>query len=316
MRRLIALLALLGIGVAPGCAAPPPAPPQQHVAVHHRLGTALVPPHPARVVALGPADVDAALALGVRPVGIGLPLSAEPPPWQRVPGWHPQLLRPGSDGYSAEAVAALHPDLILAGGDYYVDREYRELSAIAPTTAFETAPDEEPWQTTTRQVGRALGQPARAEQLVSDVEGRIRAATAAHPDLAGAEFVIALAHRPGGLGVIRTPRDITARTLAQFGMRFSPAAENLPGGGFSAQLSAENLGRIATGVLVTAYPNPALRAEMERSPVFRGLAAVRRGGYLPVAGDSWLALREPGVLGIPQLIDRVLPELAAAAAHR
>lgn len=311
MAAVLLLLVLLG-----GCAgtAPPPAEPRTPVA--HRLGTAFVPQHPARVVALGPADVDAALALGVRPVGVGLPLSAELPPWQRRPGWHPTTLRPTSEGYSAEAIAALHPDLILAGSDYYIDREYPALSAIAPTTAFETAPDEEPWQATTRQVGAALGESARADELVSDVERRIRAASAAHPQLAGAEFAITLAHSPGGLGVIRTPRDVTARTLAEFGMRFASAAQHLPGKGFSAQLSAESLHRVDTDVLLTSYPDPALRPQLESSPVFRNLNVVRRGGYLPVLADSWLALREPGVLAIPHLIDNVVPDLSAAAQHR
>lgn len=305
------LLALLA-----GCSTAPAPPDATGTPVPHRLGTTVAPPHPARVVALGPADLDAALSLGVRPVGVGLPLSAEIPPWAERPDWHPVTLRPTDGGYSTEAIAELHPDLILAGSDYYIDREYPALSALAPTTAFESAPDEEPWQVTTRQVGRALGKAAEAERLVTGVEDRVRTASAAHPPLAGAEFAVTLAHGPGGLGVIRSARDVTVRTLTEFGLRLSPAAANLPGKGFSAQVSAENLAQVDTDVLITAYPNPALRPELESAPIFGTLRAVRDGGYVPVDGPNWFALREPGVLALPYLIDHVLPDLATAAAHR
>lgn len=310
-----ALLTLL-LGLLAGCSTAPAPPEAAGVPVPHRLGTAFAPPHPARVVALGPADLDAALALGVRPVGVGLPLSAEIPPWAQRPDWHPVTLRPTDGGYSTEAIAELHPDLILAGSDYYIDREYPALSALAPTTAFEHAPDEEPWQVTTRQAGRALGRAAEADRLVTATEDRVRTASAAHPRLAGAEFAVTLAHGPGGLGVIRSPRDVTVRTLTEFGLRLSPAAANLPGQGFAAQVSAENLAQVDTDVLITAYPNPALRPELESAPVFRNLRAVRDGGYLPVDGPNWPALREPGVLALPYLIDHVLPGLAEAAEHR
>ncbi|GAB2684968.1 iron-siderophore ABC transporter substrate-binding protein [Saccharopolyspora gloriosae] len=311
MKRTALLVVLLGL--VAGCSAVPAPPEGVGTAVPHRLGTAFAPPHPARVVALGPADVDAALALGVRPVGVGLPLSEEVPPWQRRPDWHPVTLRPTDGGYSTEAIAELHPDLILAGSDYYIDREYPALSALAPTTAFENAPDEEPWQVTTRQVGRALGESAAADRLVAETEHRVRAA---HPQLAGAEFAVTLAHGPGGLGVIRSARDVTVRTLTEFGLRLSPAAANLPGEGFSAQVSAENLAQVDTDVLITAYPNPALRPALESAPVFGTLRAVRDGGYLPVDGADWFALREPGVLALPYLIEHVLPALGEAATHR
>ncbi|MCA1185382.1 MULTISPECIES: iron-siderophore ABC transporter substrate-binding protein [unclassified Saccharopolyspora] len=314
MKRIAAAALLLGL--LAGCSPAPQAPERTGTEVRHALGTTTAPAHPARVVALGPADVDAALALGVEPVGIGLPLSAEVQPWQRRPGWEPVTLRPTDQGYSTEAIAQLHPDLILAGSDYYIDGEYAALSRLAPTTAFETAPDEEPWQTTTRQVGRALGRPAEADRLVADTERRVREAAAAHPQLAGAEVAVTLGHSPGGLGVIRSAQDVTVRTLTEFGMALSPAAANLPGAAFNAQVSAENLARIDTDVLITAYPNPAVRPQIESLPVFESLDAVRDGGYLPLTQADWPLLRQPGVLSLPYLVDHLLPRIADAARHR
>ena len=168
---------LLVLALVSGCAGQTGAPAPGgdfHTAVTHRLGTTRLDRAPLRVVTLGPADLDAALALGVRPVGVGLPLSEQLPSWQRRAGWRPETLRPGDDGYSVEAIAALHPDLILAGSDFYVDREYDRLARIAPTTAFDTAPDEDQWQTTTRQVGRILGLPGAADELVQRTEQRLR----------------------------------------------------------------------------------------------------------------------------------------------
>lgn len=67
------------------------------------------------------------------------------------------------------------------------------LSEIAPTVASPAEfPDYgTPWRETTRICGEALGVPARAESLIADLDERFAEVREAHPELDGAEGLVA-----------------------------------------------------------------------------------------------------------------------------
>jgi iron complex transport system substrate-binding protein len=89
------------------------------VEIEHALGTTTIDEAPERVVALGPADLDAALALGVEVVGTASTGSGEGvTPWSADADGERayEVLDVTGDALQVdlEEVAALEPDLILA----------------------------------------------------------------------------------------------------------------------------------------------------------------------------------------------------------
>src|SRR5437868_6144212 len=99
------------------------------VTVTHKLGSTTVKAPAKRIVALGEVDQDALLALGVHPVGMSELTGIQPDgltPWSapKITGSKPKLLKAGEAGFNLEEIAELRPDLILAGGDFTIDKEY------------------------------------------------------------------------------------------------------------------------------------------------------------------------------------------------
>lgn len=137
--------------------------------VAHAMGTTEVPADPERVVVLDSSFLDAALAVGVEPVGateasagFGMPEYLA----DRVPDIEVVGL---TDEPSLEAIASLRPDLIL-GAKVRHEAVYDELADIAPTVFTESSGTN--WKDGLAVTADALGEVARAEQLVADHEAR------------------------------------------------------------------------------------------------------------------------------------------------
>lgn len=132
------------------------------------------------------------LALGVVPVGTSEWYGEQPGalfPWAREKlGAAPlPTVLPPSETVSFERVAALKPDLILSLYGGLEQADYDKLSKIAPTVAQPAGVPSYsiPWEVQTEIVGKALGRPTQAMELVASVRARIVAAKAAHPEFAG-----------------------------------------------------------------------------------------------------------------------------------
>jgi iron complex transport system substrate-binding protein len=305
------------------CASPAPerpaAPP---VTVEHALGTTTVTGPPQRVVALGPADADAALALGVTPVGVASTgIGDGIPGWTRaaIDGSAPQVLEVTGDAQQVdlEAVAALQPDLILASGYYDVATVYDRLSAIAPTLAYRTGPATDPWQEVTTQVGRALGRAEQAADVVEAVEARLAAAADAHPDLQGRTFTFGYV-TPQGVSTLRDPHDVMTTVPAALGLALSPAVLAIPEGeSFAVTVSRENVATLDADVLALHFGgDAAAEADFLADPLVTRLPVVRRGAVVVLDDQQFYALRQPTALSIPYLLDEVAPRLAEAARRR
>jgi iron complex transport system substrate-binding protein len=286
------------------------------VTLTHKLGSATVPAAPQRIVALSDADLDALLLLGVQPVGI-----AESSGEGGVTDWakplltgKPTVLTAGDTGFDIEKIAALAPDLILAGGDYYIDDEYAKLSRLAPTTAYETTGAfEDPWQATLRQVAKAVGRTARAEQVVTEVEGKVAKAKTDFPELAGKEFTLSQMWEAGSIGVLRSADDSGVKMLNDFGMKLAPAVAALRGEDFAVQLSLEKVAVLDANVTLIYYTEPGLRTALEGNALFKGLGSVQRGSYVALSNAQFSALRTPTPLSVQYLIANVLPAISTAA---
>ncbi len=286
------------------------------VALKHQLGTAEIKAAPQRVVALSDADLDALLLLGVQPVGV-----AESSGEGGVTDWarplltgKPTVLTAGDTGFDVEKIAALAPDLILAGGDYYIRDEYAELSRLAPTTAYETTGAfEDPWQTTLRQVAKAVGRSAKAEQIVTEVEAKVAKAKTDHPELAGKEFTLSQMWEAGSIGVLRSDQDAGVKMLNDFGMKLAPEVAALQGDDFAVQLSLEKVGILDADTTLIYYADKGLRPTLEGNTLFKNLESVRRKSYVALTDPQFASLRTPTPLSVQYIIANVLPDISTAA---
>ncbi|BBH71097.1 ABC transporter substrate-binding protein [Actinoplanes sp. OR16] len=285
------------------------------VSVTHKLGTTTVEKAPERVVALSDADVDAAVLLGVQPVGVYQTVAEGGiNPWTKPKlTTEPKQLVQGENGVDPEEVAALNPDLVLAGGDYYIDNEYKALSPLVPTTAYETGPFEDPWQTTLRQAAKLLGKTGQGEQIITDVQAKVDGVTTQYPDLAGKTFTISQVYEAGTIGVLRSDADVTVKAFNDLGMKLAPAVAALPGDDFAVTLSLEKIATIDADVVLIYYTEPQLKAALEANTLFTNLPAVKRGSYIALESDAFMALRNPSPLSVPYFIDTTVPDVAKAA---
>ncbi|WP_436771116.1 iron-siderophore ABC transporter substrate-binding protein [Yinghuangia sp. YIM S09857] len=297
-------------------ASPPPAAAYP-VSITHKLGTTTIKEAPKRIVALGEADQDAALALAVSLTGM---VETTPPdgiaPWAKpkLGASKPEIITMGENGAPIEKVLALKPDLILANTDYWIEQEYEKLSKIAPTTAFETGPSQDTWQQVTRQVGKALGKSAEAEKLVTDLEAKITAVGTTYPEVKGKTFALTNAQNAGTIAVLKDKSDGGVKLLNGFGMTFPDSIANLPGAGFAAELSMERLDVLEVDVLLSNYNADAdLQKAIEANPQFAKLNVVKRGSYVALDSNDFWALRFATPLSLEYVIEKVMPRISQAA---
>jgi iron complex transport system substrate-binding protein len=328
MRPLAATVALLlSLGTVAACGADEPAQTSTGgqgagsfpMSITHKLGTTTIKRPPKRVVALGEVDQDALLALGVQPVGMAELTGIRPDglaPWSapKITGAKPKLLKTGDSGFDLEEVAALKPDLIVAAGDFTIDKEYGRLSRLAPTTAYQTGPAEDTWQQITRQVAQAVGKKAEGDRLVAGVEAKIASVKAEHPELVGKNFAMTSVMPSGNIGVMKSKDDISVKLLEQFGMTLPGSLASLPGQGFAAELSMEKVSALDVDVLLSHYnDDPATQKKVEGNRLFANLGVVRRGSYVPLDLKAFWPLRTPTALAAPYVVDQVAPRIAEAA---
>lgn len=328
MRRLAVTAALvLSLGTAAACGGDEPAGGSSGgsaagafpVTITHKLGTAKIESAPERIVALGEVDQDTLLALGITPVGMAELTGVQPDglaPWTapKLTGQKPELLKAGEAGFNLEEIAALRPDLILAGGDFYIDKEYDKLSQLAPTVAYETGPAEDSWQKIAIQTAKAVGREADGRRIVAEVDAKISGVQTRYPQLKGKGFAFTSVFPNGNIGVMKSKDDTSVKMLEQFGMVLPERLAKLPGDGFAAELSMENVGVLDVDVLLSHYnDDPATQKKVEGSKLFADLAVVKRGSYVPLDLKSFWPLRTPTPLAVPYVIDTVVPKIAEAA---
>ncbi|MFB4311444.1 iron-siderophore ABC transporter substrate-binding protein [Actinomadura sp. GTD37] len=328
MRRLSVTAALvLSLGTVAACGGDEPAGGSSGgaaagafpVTITHKLGTAKIESAPKRIVALGEVDQDTLLALGITPVGMAELTGVQPDglaPWTapKLTGEKPKLLKAGEAGFNLEEIAALRPDLILAGGDFSIDKEYDKLTKLAPTVAYQTGPAEDTWQQIAAQTAKAVGREADGRELVGAVDAKIAGVKTRHPELAGKGFAFTSVFPNGNIGVMKSEDDTSVKLLEQFGMKLPEPVAKLPGDGFAAELSMEKISVLDVDVLISHYnDDAATQKKIEGNKLFAGLAVVERGSYVALDLKSFWPLRTPTPLAVPYVVDQVVPRIAEAA---
>lgn len=327
----VGLAALTGLGAcgAPSGnsssvpATPGPAAEGFPVSITSALGTTTIPSAPKRVVTLGWGSEDAALALGVLPVGVPVNLSGSSDgltPWARAKfgSSPPATYTATSDDVPYEKIAALAPDLILAVYSGVTAAQYAKLSAIAPTVGYPDKPWATSWTDQVDIVGRALGLQSQAAAVRAEVSRTIEKQAAAHPEFKGLTAIFGSQTQSGSYNLY-LPDDPRMQLLGQLGFTVSDAATTTftHGAGspsFATVVSMELLPKLETDVLVAWYFDEKSADAVAKDPVFSKLPAVHDGAYVPITDPALLfATSAPNALSIPWMMASYVPLLSTAA---
>ncbi|WP_333767854.1 iron-siderophore ABC transporter substrate-binding protein [Streptomyces sp. IBSBF 2435] len=290
------------------------------VTIAHKYGSTTLKAEPKRIVTVGLTDQDAVLALGTVPVGTtewlgGYKGAVGPWAQDKLNGAAaPTVLKDTGTGPQMEKIAALRPDLILAVYSGLTKEQYQTLSKFAPVVAQPKEFNDYgvPWQQQTETIGKALGRPAEAASLVDGVEARFAAAKKAHPEFAGATAVMATPYE--GTFVYGS-QDVRSRLLSGLGLTLPKDLDKVIGDSFGANISKERTDLLDQGVAVWILPDTAAAVtKLHGDKLYGDLNVVRQGRevFVKESSDYGNAVSLSTVLSIPYVLDRLVPQVAAA----
>ncbi|MFD1539866.1 iron-siderophore ABC transporter substrate-binding protein [Nonomuraea guangzhouensis] len=326
MTRVLYALAALTLTLVTGCGSTTPQAPVAAASaafsatLTHKYGSTTITAKPKRIVTVGLVEQDALLALGIVPVATTEWIGGYPGaigPWAKPKLGSapvPQVLKDTGSGPQMEKVAALRPDLILALYSGLTQEQYTTLSKIAPTVA---QPKEHidygiSWQEVTKQIGVAVGEAAKADALVKQVEDRFAAVREEHPEFAGQTGLMATVYEGYFVFGSQDPR---SRLLASLGFTLPADLDQAIGDKFGANISRERLDLLDTGALVWSVTDVDKdQATLRGDSVYKGLKVVKEGRevFVKEGTDDGNAVSFLTVLSLPYVLDALVPRLAAA----
>lgn len=296
------------------------------VTIDSALGATTIDEAPRRIATWGWGAQDIVLALGIVPVAMPkftyggnadgvLPWDADA--IAELKGATPELLDADSGEVPFEQFVKAKPDVILAPYSGLTQTEFDTLSKIAPVVAYPEKPWATSWRDQTAIVGTALGLQTEAAALVKKTEASVTALARKYPVISGKTLFYAAANEPGVLNVYRA-EDPRVQLLNDLGMKNSPSIAALDSskgdGSFFFQLSYEKLSSIDTDLLVMYFDKQSSVDAFTADPLVAAMPAIREGRFAPIVGESFVAATSaPSVLSVPWMLDRYVPQLAAAA---
>ena len=286
------------------------------VTIEHKYGSTTFTEAPERVVVVGLQEQDTLISLGIVPVGVTYWFGEE----SGINPWAEEALPEGTElpkvldatnGIPVEEVAALAPDLIIGEYSAMSQEEYDLLSQLAPTLAQsgEYADYSMPWDEMALKIGQAVGQETEAADQVDDVKEQIATYAADHPEFEGKTAALVTPYE--GLFVYG-PEDPRTRMLGVLGfdVTSSPLFESQED--FGSSLSTENAADLDKIDLTVWYDR---QAEADVAKVYEGTEAFADGRWVDIAstdGAYWVAHSFVSPLAIPYVLERYVPQLAAA----
>lgn len=319
-RAVLVLVAFAGTLLPAGVLAQSPFP----VTIEHAYGTTTIEAEPERIVTWGWAAQDAAIALGVVPVGIpyfdyggdenGM-LSWTKKAIAGLGAEMPTVLE-NSPTPPVEQIAALQPDVIIAVYSGLTQEEYDILSQIAPVVAFPGEPWSTPWQETITITGRAIGKGAEAEALVAELEQFIADETAKYPQVQGTTFA-GIAEYNNAVAVY-AGLDSRMKFLEDAGMVLAPSVTELANGeSFFYSLSFETFDQLESDILISYFETQEQADAFYSRPYVAAVPQVEKGAVASIVGAEFInSISPPSALslkwGYPEYI-RLIAEAAAKA---
>jgi iron complex transport system substrate-binding protein len=297
------------------------------VTIEHAFGETTVEAEPTRVVGVGWADADFALALGVAPVG------ATAITWggndeQSTDFFDDALDALGADqpvrwsdadGVPVAEIARTDPDLILATNSGITEQDYEKLSRIAPTIAYPDAPWVTSWQDSLQMTGRALGRAEEAEKVRKETEQVIADTAEKFPQVVGKTFIFAsiVTSDLSSVGIY-SPEDNRPRMLEELGMVNAPIVARVSKPGqFYTTVSAERAADLDSDVLLTYAAKKGDLRTFEDDPLIGQVPAIRSGhAYAVLSTQEAYGMSGPSPLSIPDAMENYIPNVAAAVDGR
>lgn len=288
--------------------------------VTHKYGTTTVESEPTRIVTLGYNDQDQVLAFGVTPVASRYWYGDETNvifPWAEasLTGPAPAVLKMPELDF--ELIATYSPDLIIAIYSGITEEEYATLSQIAPTVAQlgDYIDYGMPWEETTRLVGAALGQPERAEEIISEIDDLFTTYRAENPIFEESTVAVAAMREDGSNFALFNVEDGRARIITGLGLTIPESIiDVLDPNTFFTNFSNEQLNILNSVDVVTwlQVPFAGGRDAIEKNPLYARLRVATEGRHVFVEGDVDNAIAFNSPLSIAFTLEAIVPHLVAA----
>lgn len=289
------------------------------VTIKHKFGETTIEKAPERVVCIGLTDQDTLMALGVVPVAVTYWFGDEK--LQGVYPWAEEYLGDAelptvlkdTSGVELEKVAALAPDLIIGAYAGLTEQDYKKLSGMGVPVVAQSGDYADygtPWDEAALTLGTAIGKPKAAQELIDGVKKRISDEAAAHPEFKGQTAGVVTPYE--GL-FLYGPEDPRSRMLLDLGFDLHPLITDADDSEFGVSLSAErtsDLGDAGVAVWID------FDADKQVKSLFEQTTAYDEGRWFdisPANGSYYVAHSFVTPLSIPYLLDRYVPQLAAAA---
>ncbi|MGW0758953.1 iron-siderophore ABC transporter substrate-binding protein [Streptomyces sp. NPDC002814] len=290
------------------------------VTLPHKYGSTTIKSEPKRIVTVGLTDQDAVLALGKVPVGTTEWLGGYKGaigPWatdKLGSAAAPTVLKDTGTGPQTEKIAALRPDLILAVYGGLTKEQYDTLSKFAPVVAQPKEYNDfgVPWQNQTEIIGKALGQEAEAKDLVAGVEADFKKATDDNPQFAKSSAVMATPYE--GIFVFGS-QDPRSRLLTDLGFTLPKDLDKVIGDEFGANISKERTDLLDTDAVVWIVSDTAKdKAALRKNSLYADLTVAKedREVFVKESSDYGNSVSFVSVLSLPYMLERLVPQLAAA----
>ncbi|WP_448857695.1 iron-siderophore ABC transporter substrate-binding protein [Corynebacterium propinquum] len=296
--------------------------------IEHALGVAEIEGTPERVVTLGQGSTETTLALGVVPIAVEsyewgadesgyLPWVNEELEEMGVKDDEKPELITGAEELSAEEIAALEPDLILAPWSGLTQEQYDQISEIAPTVAYEEEPWVITWEEQINTVAEALGKGDQAQDLIDGINQQFDDAK----EESYGEHTFSFIYNSGvGNYGIFLPTEQRVQFVSKLGLQVDPAVEefrdSVVAGTDSATVSAENLDKLNDSDLIfTFYSDEASRKELHQDPAYSSIAAIAQGAEVAPTDQSFVtgsSMINP--LTVPWTIERYKEQIDDALA--
>jgi len=251
--------------------------------VRHAFGETTIEARPERVVVLDSGELDAAIYLGVTPVGAAEYLASGLPAYVANRVTEIQLIGTTAEP-DLEAILALKPDLILSSKLRHDETMYGLLSNIAPTVFAER-----PGVTFKQNFvlyAQALGREVEARTVIDLYEQGARDLNALLPSPRPTTSIVQI--RPDSVRFYQRA-NFLGQILTDLGFPRSDA-ENVDDFAFDG--SIENLGEYANGefviLAVQGGEDNEFAPEVISSPVWGSLPAVQAAQVLEAASDTFI----------------------------
>ena len=294
------------------------------VTIEHALGSTTIEEEPTRVVAVGYAEADYPLSLGVVPVGADKIEYAGNENFSsdwfdealaEIDGAEQPTRFSTADGVPVDEIVKLQPDLVTATQSGMTQDEYDKLTeAGIPVVAYPEAPYNTTWQESLEMVGQALGRTELAAEVKAETEQVIADTAAEFPQLEGKTFTYAGPNADPSSFYVYTTMDNRPRLLVELGMVNSPfVEERSEPGQFLFNVSAERSAQLDADVFLTYATSEANVKELADNPLVNQIPAVADNRwYAQVDPIESIGLSAPSPLSLPVAMELFIPKVAAA----